>query len=125
MAEKRFVFILTTAETRPDIPAGALQLATNMKAFDAEVAIFLMDEAALLARPGYAQALAARQKEDEFSPVHMLLKTLVEDFGVRLYVCASCVRSFNLDPDNLAFGAVVKTGPFLGEMLLDHEGLTF
>lgn len=125
MAEKRFVFILTTSESRPDVPAGALQLATNMQAFDAPVSVFLMDEGALLAKPGFAEALAARQKPGGYSPVHSLLKTLVEDFGVPVYVCVSCVKPNGLDPANLAFGAVVKPGSFLGELLLDHEGLTF
>ena len=54
-----------------------------MKANDAVLDIFLMDEAALLAKPGYAEALAARQKPGGFSPAHTLLKTLVEDFGVQ------------------------------------------
>jgi len=125
MADKKFVFILTTSESRPDLPAGALQLATNMKANDAVLDIFLMDEAALLAKPGYAEALAARQKPGGFSPAHTLLKTLVEDFGVKLYVCASCVKPSGLDPKNLAFGAVVMPGSYLGEMLMEREGLTF
>jgi predicted peroxiredoxin len=125
MADKKFVFILTTSESRPDLPAGALQLATNMKSFDATVDFFLMDEGALLAKPGYAEALSARQKPGGFSPVHTLLKTLVEDFGVKLYVCASCVKPNGLDPANLAFGAQVKAGSFLGEMLMEREGLTF
>ena len=125
MAEKGFVFILTTTETRPDLPAGALQLATNMLAFDAKVDLFLMDDGALLAKPGYAEALAARQKAGGFSPVHTLLKTLVEDFGVGVYVCASCVKPNGLDPAHLAFGAVVKPGSFLGELLMERQGLTF
>jgi len=29
MPEKKFVFILTASESRPDLPAGALQLATT------------------------------------------------------------------------------------------------
>lgn len=125
MAEKKFVFILTTSESRPDLPAGALQLAANMKANDAVLDVFLMDEAALLAKPGYAEALAARQKPRGFSPAHTLLKTLVEDFGVKLYVCASCVKPNGLDPKNLAFGAVVMPGSYLGELLMEREGLTF
>jgi predicted peroxiredoxin len=125
MADKKFVFILTTSESRPDLPAGALQLATNMKANDAVLDIFLMDEAALLAKPGCAEALAARQKPGGFSPAHTLLKTLVEDFGVKLYVCASCVKPSGLDPKNLAFGAVVMPGSYLGELLMEREGLTF
>jgi len=125
MADKKFVFILVTSETRPDVPAGALQLATNMKAFDAEIDLFLMDEGALLAKPGYAEALAVRQKPEGFSPLHTLLKTLVEDFGVKVFVCASCVRPNHLDPANLAFGAVIKPGSFLGQLLLERQGLTF
>jgi predicted peroxiredoxin len=125
MAEKKFVFIIMTSESRPDVPAGALQLATNMKAFDAQIDLFLMDEGALLAKPGYAAALAARQKPNGFSSVETLLKTLVDDFGVQVYVCASCVKPNNLDPANLAFGALVKPGSFLGEMLMEREGLTF
>ena len=88
MAEKKFAFIIMTSETRPDIPAGALQLATNMKAFDADIDLFLMDEGALLAKPGYAATLAVRQTPGGFSSVETLLKTLVDDFGVRVYVCA-------------------------------------
>ena len=125
MADKQFVFILTAAESRPDLPAGALQLATNMKANDAVLDIFLMDEAALLAKPGYAEALAARQKPGCFSPTHTLLRTLVEYFGVKLYVCASCVKPSGLDPANLAFGAQVRPGSHLGELLQEREGLTF
>ncbi len=125
MAEKKFVFIIVTTESRPDVPAGALQLATNMKAFDAEIDLFLMDEGALLAKPGYAAALAARQKPGGFSSVDALLRTLVDDFGVRVFVCASCVKPNDLDPAKLAFGAQVKPGSFLGEMLMEREGLTF
>jgi predicted peroxiredoxin len=125
MAEKKFAFIILTSESRPDVPAGALQLATNMKAFDAQLDLFLMDEGALLAKPGFAAALAARQKPGGFSSVETLLGTLVEDFGVKVYVCASCVKPNGLDPANLAFGAVVKPGSFLGEMLMEREGLTF
>jgi len=125
MAERSFVFILMTSESRPDIPAGALQLATNMRALDTRVDFFLMDEGALLAKPGYAEALAARQKPGGFSPVHTLLKTLVDDFGSNLYVCASCVKPNGLDPADLAFGAQVKPGSYLGEMLTERQGLTF
>jgi predicted peroxiredoxin len=114
-----------TSESRPDVPAGALQLATNMKAFDAEIDLFLMDEGALLAKPGFAASLAARQKPGGFSPVDMLLQTLVDDFGVRVFVCASCVKPNGLDPANLAFGATVKPGSYLGELLMERQGLTF
>ena len=57
MAQKKFVFILTSSFDRPDVSAGAMQLAANMVAFEAEVDFFLMDNAALLAKKGFADSI--------------------------------------------------------------------
>jgi predicted peroxiredoxin len=122
---KSFVFIITHSHSRPDLVAGALQLAVNMKAFDAEVDFFLMDEGALLAKKGFAETLAGWQKKDEFSPVASLMKTLIEDFGARFYICASCVKHYGLEGAELVGNAEVKPGSFLGEMLMERQGLTF
>jgi predicted peroxiredoxin len=124
MADKKFVFIITRSYDRPDVVAGAMQLATNMKAFDVELDFFLMDNGVLLAKKGFAETLTW-QKKDEFSPVHELLKTLTEDFGVKFYICASCVKHYELDKVELIDNSEVKPGSFLGEMLLDRQSLTF
>ena len=124
MAEKKFVFIITDSYGNPDKIAGALQLATNMKAMDATVDFFLMDKGALLAKKGYAETLIW-QKKDEFSPIADLMKTLIDDFGVKFYICASCVKHYGLDKAELIPNSEAKPGTFLGEMLLEREGLTF
>jgi predicted peroxiredoxin len=124
MEKKKFVFIITHSYDRPDLVAGAMQLATNMKAFDAELDFFLLDQGVLLARKGFAETLTW-QKKDEFSPTHELMKTLIEDFGVKFYICASCVKHYELDKAELVKNAEVKPGSFLGEMLMQREGLTF
>ena len=124
MAEKKFVFIITESYGNPDKVAGALQLATNMKAMDATVDFFLMDKGALLAKKGYAETLVW-QKKDEFSPIADLMKTLIEDFGVKFYICASCVKHYGLDKAELVPNSEAKPGSFLGEMLMEREGLTF
>ncbi|GBD99627.1 DsrE/DsrF-like family protein [bacterium BMS3Abin07] len=124
MAEKKFVFIITHSFDNPDKAAGALQLATNMKAFDAEVDIFLMDKGVTLAKKGFAETVEW-QKKDEFSPLHELIKTLSEDLDVKFYVCASCVKHFDIDKANLIPNAEIKPGSFLGEMLMERQGLTF
>jgi predicted peroxiredoxin len=124
MAEKKFVFIITDSYDNPDKVAGALQLATNMKALDATVDFFLMDKGALLAKKGYAETLIW-QKKDEFSPIADLMKTLIDDFGVKFYICASCVKQYELDKVELIPNSEAKPGSFLGEMLLEREGLTF
>jgi predicted peroxiredoxin len=125
MAEKKkFVFIITHSYDNPDKVAGALQLATNMKAFDVNLDFFLMDRGVLLAKKGFAETLTW-QKKDEFSPVADLIKTLIEDFDVKFYICASCVKHYGLDKAELVPNSEVKPGSFLGEMLLEREGLTF
>ena len=124
MAEKKFVFIITESYDNPDKVAGALQLATNMRAMDTTVDFFLMDKGALLAKKGYAETLIW-QKKDEFSPIADLLNTLIDDFGAKFYICASCVKHYGLDKAELISNSEPKPGTFLGEMLLERQGLTF
>lgn len=124
MAEKKFVFIITDSYDNPDKIAGALQLATNMRAMDTVVDFFLMDKGALLAKKGYAETLTG-QKKDEFSPIADLMKTLIDDFEVKFYICASCVKHYGLDKAELIPNSEAKPGSFLGEMLVERQGLTF
>lgn len=124
MASKKFVFIITDSHDNPDKVAGALQLATNMRAMDTEVDFFLMDKGALLAKKGYAETLIW-QKNDQFSPVADLMQTLIQDFGARFYICASCVKHYGLDKAELIPNSEARPGSFLGQMLLEREGLTF
>ena len=124
MEKKKFVFIITQSVERPDLVAGAFQLATNMKAFDAEVDFFLMDSGAQLAKKGFAETLTW-QKKDEFSPIHQLMSTLIEDFDCKFYICASCVKHYDLDKAERIRNSDIKPGSFLGEMLMERQGLTF
>lgn len=125
MENKKFVFILTHSYDRPDIVAGAMQLASNMKAFDIDLVFFLMDNGVLVAKKGFAETLSEIQKKDEFSPVQELMRTLTEDFGVKFYICASCVKHYGLDKAELVKNAEVKPGSFLGEMLLERQSVSF
>ncbi len=124
MAKKKFVFIITHSFDRPDLVAGAFQLAANMRAFDTEVDFFLMDDGALIAKKGFAETLLW-QKKNQFSPVHQLMTTLIEDFDTKFYICASCVKHYELDKVELINNSEIKPGSFLGEMLMEREGLTF
>ncbi len=124
MAEKKFVFILNHSYDKPDVAAGAMQLATNMKAFEIELDFFLINEGVLLAKKGFAETITW-QKKDGFSPIAELLKTLTEDFDVKFYVCASCVKPYGLEGAELIKNAEIKPGSFLGEMLLERQSVSF
>lgn len=125
MAEKKkFIFILTSSHDNPDKSAGALQLATNMRAMDIEVDFFLMDKGALLAKKGFAETLVWQTK-GQFSPVADLMNTLISDFDCKFYICASCVKYHELDKVERIPNSEAKPGSFLGELLLERDGLTF
>ena len=122
MENKEFVFILTTSYNAIDKAAGALQLAANMTAFDAKIDFFLMNEGALLAKKGFAETVSYQKA---FSPVAELIKSLVEDFNCKFYICASCVKPYGLEGAELIKNAEVKPGSYLGELLMKRQGLTF
>lgn len=77
-----------------------------------------------MAKKGFAESLTW-QKKDEFSSVADLMKTLIEDFQVRFYICASCVNHYDLDKVERIPHSEVKPGAFLADMLLEREALTF
>ncbi|HYA86968.1 MAG TPA: DsrE family protein [Nitrospirota bacterium] len=122
MENKEFVFVLTHSYNAIERSAGALQLATSMAAFDAKVDFFLMNEGVHLARKGFAESMTWQKS---FSPVGELIKSLIEDFDCKFYICASCVKPYGLEGADLIKNAEVKPGSFLGEMLMKRQGLTF
>ncbi len=122
MENKEFVFILTHSYDAIERAAGALQLATNMAAFEAKVDFFLMNEGVHLARQGFAESMTWQKS---FSPVAELMKSLIEEFDCNFYICASCVKPYGLEGADLIKNAEVKPGSFLGEMLMKRSGLTF
>lgn len=124
MENKKFIFIVNHSFDRPDMAAGAMQLAANMKAFDVELDFFLINEGVLLAKKGYSETITW-QKKDGFSPISELLKTLIEDFDVKFYVCASCIKPYGLEGAELIKNAEIKPGSYLGELLLERQSVSF
>jgi predicted peroxiredoxin len=122
MDNKEFVFILTHSYDAIERSAGALQLATNMSAFEAKIDFFLMNEGVHLARKGFAESMTWQKS---FSPVAELIKSLIEDFDCKFYICASCFKPYGLEGADLIKNAEIKPGSFLGEMLMKRQGLTF
>ncbi len=124
MADKKFVFILNHSFDQPDHAAAALQLAANMKAFDVELDFFLLNEGVMLAKKGFAETITG-QKKNGFSPIHELLKTLTQDFGVNFFICASCVKAYGLEGAEFIKNAQIKPGSFLGELLMERQNVSF
>jgi predicted peroxiredoxin len=65
-----------------------------MAAFDARIDFFLLNEGVHLAKKGFAESVTWQKG---FSPVAELMKSLVEDFDCKFYICASCVKPYGLE----------------------------
>ena len=62
MENKEFVFVLTHSYDAIERAAAALQLATNMAAFDAKIDFFLLNEGVHLARKGFAESVYVAER---------------------------------------------------------------
>jgi predicted peroxiredoxin len=122
MENKEFVFVLTHSYDAIERAAAALQLATNMAAFDAKIDFFLMNEGVHLAKKGFAESVTWQKG---FSPVAELMKSLIEDFDCKFYICASCVKPYGLEGAEWIKNAEVKPGSYLGELLMKRQNVTF
>jgi len=122
MKYREFVFVITHSYDAIERAAAALQLATNMAAFDAKIDFFLMNEGVHLARKGFAESMTWQKG---FSPVADLIKTLVDDFDCKFYICASCVKPYGLKDAEWIKNAEVKPGSYLGELLMQRQNVTF
>ena len=120
MEKKKYVFILSHATERPMEPVVLMKVATNMKAFDdeAEIDFFLIGEGVNLAKKGIAETISV-EMEGQKVQVAEMLRTLTEDFGVKLYVCHGFMPQYGLTKENLIDNTEVKSSSSLGELLLD------
>ena len=74
---------------------------------------------------GKRLALPGLHGKKGFSPVAELMKSLVEDFDCKFYICASCVKPYGLEGAEWIKNAEVKPGSFLGVLLMKRQNVTF
>ena len=120
MDKKKWIFLLSHA-TESSLEAIILmKVAINMKAFDdeAEIDFFLMGEGVQLAKKEMADTISM-ELEGQKVVVGEMLKTLIEDFGVKFYVCHAFMPSYGMTKDDLIDNVEVKSSSYLGELFLD------
>ncbi len=120
MDTKKFIFVLSHATEKPIEVIGLLKIATNMKAFDdsIELDIFLIGEGVQLAKEGIAETISMEMEGQKVQAAEML-HTLIDDFGVKLFVCHAFMPAYNMTKDGLIRNAELKSSSYLGELMLD------
>jgi predicted peroxiredoxin len=120
MDKKKWIFLLSHATESPLEAIVLMKVAINMKAFDdeAEIDFFLMGEGVQLAKKEMADTISM-ELEGQKVVVGEMLKTLIEDFGVKFYVCHAFMPSYGMTKDDLIDNVEVKSSSYLGELFLD------
>jgi len=120
MENKKFIFILSRASKNPIEAVGLMRIAANMKTFDesCEIDFFLIDEAVLIAKKGFAETITVQIEEQTIS-LGELLNTLIGDFKVKFYVCPMFMPAFGVKKEDLIENAEIKPSSHLGELLLE------
>lgn len=120
MEGKKFIFILSHTTERPMEVVGLLKIATNMKAFDdsIELDLFLIGEGVQLAKKGIAESISVELEGQKVQAAEML-NTLIDDFGVKLYVCHAFMPDYGMTKEDLVANAELKSSSYLGELMLD------
>lgn len=119
MENKKYLFVLTHATTRPVEVLVYFKIASNMKAFDdsIDITFFLVDEGVQLARKGVAEGITLEFEGKKVNLGEML--EMLSEFGVKFYVCQAFLPGFKMTKEDLIENAEERSSAYLGELLLN------
>jgi len=120
MEKKKYIFVLSHSAGNPIEAIGLMKIALNMKAFDDTIDLdfFLIGEGVQLAKKGVADSISM-EMEGQKVVVGDMLKTLIEDFNVKFFVCHAFLSAFSISKEDLIKNAEVKASSYLGELMLE------
>jgi predicted peroxiredoxin len=119
MENKKYLFVLTHATTRPVEVLVYFKIASNMKAFDdsVDIAFFLVDEGVQLARRGVAEGITLEFEGKKVNLGEMI--EMLSEFDVKFYVCQAFLPGFKMTKEDLIGNAEERSSAYLGELLLN------
>jgi len=119
MENKKYLFVLTHATTRPVEVLVYFKIASNMKAFDdsIDITFFLVDEGVQLARKGVAEGITLEFEGKKVNLGEML--EMLSEFDVKFYVCQAFLPGFKMTKEDLIENAEERSSAYLGELLLN------
>lgn len=118
---KKLLFIITHSSDHPERSAAALSIANTAVASERDVAIFALNEGALLVKQGFAETI---KEQKAFPPIKDLLQNLV-DAGQSFFVCSTCAKQFDIGEDELLPNTQMAGPPTLLELSEEREVMAF
>ncbi len=119
MENKKYLFVLAHAATRPIEVLVFMKIISNMKAYDdsIDIAVFLVDEGIQLAKKGVAGGISLEFEGKNVNLGEMI--DMIKEFDVKFYVCQAFMPVFKMKKEDLIEGAEERSSAYLGELLLD------
>ena len=119
MENKKFLFVITHATTKPIEVLVFFKIASNMKAFDdsIDITFFLIDEGVQLARKGVAEGISLEFEGKKVNLGEMM--EMLSEFDVKFYVCQAFLPGFKMTKEDLIENAEERSSAYLGELLLN------
>jgi predicted peroxiredoxin len=119
MENKKYLFVLAHATTKPIGVLVFFKIASNMKPFDdsIDIAVFLVDEGVRLARKGVAESISLEFEGKKVNLGEMM--EMLNEFDVKFYVCQAFMPGFKMTKEDLIGNAEEKSGAYLGELFLN------
>ena len=119
MENKKYLFVLTHATTKPIEVLVFFKIISNMKAFDdsVDIVVFLIDEGVQLARKGVAESISLEFEGKKVNLGEMM--QMLSEFDVKFYVCQAFMPGFKMTKEDLIGNAEEKSSAYLGELLLN------
>lgn len=122
MAEtEKLVIMVTHGPDEPELATIPFVMAGAAVASDVEVVMGFQAAGCELVKKGVAEQIAV----PEFTPMHVLLKT-VQELGGKLLVCSPCLKSRGLTQEDLVDGAEIVAGArFVAEVTSATASLVY
>jgi len=121
MEEKKLLIMLTHSSDAPERACAALSVAGTALANGIDLAIFGVNDGALLMKKGYVETV---KNHKAFPPLAKLLNTLIEA-EQKFYVCAACAKQYGFRDTDLIPNAELAGAQTVIELAMEREVMTF
>jgi len=121
MEEKKLLIIVTHSADAPERACAALSIAGTALANGIDIALFFVNDGALLLKKGYAETV---KNHKAFPTLPKLLGTLV-DMEQKFHLCSACAKQYGMTEADFLPGTELAGAQAVIELAMEREVMTF
>jgi uncharacterized protein len=113
---QKLLYVLNDGGDRAEKVLTAFALANIGVSMENDVTVALFGEATRLAYKGYGETVHSLDR----LPMAKLMRDFL-DLGGKIFICAPCIKSRQVDPSMLVEGVQTTTGTVMNDLILDAD----